>query len=176
MQLGLPDDAVVVNVQGDEPLIPASVIDQVAALLQQQPSAAMATFCHPIHDVADAINANVVKCVLNEAGEAIYFSRAPIPFARDTWAAGINTMPVGLPMYRHIGLYAYRASFLRTFPTLTVPAMERFEALEQLRALAHGFRIAAAVVDAPLPPGIDTPEDYQRMRERYSTSGESLFT
>ena len=176
MQLGLPDDAVVVNVQGDEPLIPASVIDQVAALLQQQPSAAMATFCHPIHDVADAINANVVKCVLNEAGEAIYFSRAPIPFARDKWAAGINTMPVGLPMYRHIGLYAYRASFLRTFPTLTVPAMERFEALEQLRALAHGFRIAAAVVDAPLPPGIDTPEDYQRMRERYSTSGESLFT
>ena len=175
-QLGLNDDAVVVNVQGDEPLIPSFVIDQVAALLQQQPSAAMATLCHPIHDVPDAINANVVKCVLNEAGEAIYFSRAPIPFARDAWAAGMNGMPAGLPMYRHIGLYAYRASFLRKFPLLPVPAMERFEALEQLRALAHGYRIAAAVIDAPLPPGIDTPEDYQRLRERYSTSGESLFT
>ena len=175
-RLGLVDDAVVVNVQGDEPLIPACIIDQVAALLQQQPSAAMATLCHPIHDVADAINANVVKCVLNEAGEAIYFSRAPIPFARDAWAVGINEMPAGLRMYRHIGLYAYRASFLREFPLLAMPAMERFEALEQLRALAHGYRIAAAVIDAPLPPGIDTPEDYQRLRERYSTSGESLFT
>ena len=175
-QLGLADDAVVVNVQGDEPLIPASVIDQVAALLQHQPSAAMATFCHPIHDMNDAINPNVVKCVLNEAGEAMYFSRAPIPFARDAWASGINTMPAGLPMYRHIGLYAYRAAFLRKFPLLSVPAIERFEALEQLRALAHGYRIAAAVIDAPLPPGIDTPEDYQRLRERYSTSGESLFT
>ena len=175
-QLGLDDDAVVVNVQGDEPLIPASVIDQVAALLQQQPNAAMATFCHPIHDVADAINPNVVKCVLNEASEAMYFSRAPIPYARDDWSAGINAMPSSLPMYRHIGLYAYRASFLRVFPTLTVPAIERFEALEQLRTLAHGYRIAVAVVDAPLPPGIDTPEDYQRLRERYSASGDSFFT
>ena len=176
MQLGLPDDAVVVNVQGDEPLIPASVIDQVAALLAQRQSAAMATFCHPIHDVADAVNPNVVKCALNEAGEAMYFSRAPIPYARDEWSAGIDAMPSSLPMYRHIGLYAYRASFLRIFPTLTIPAIERFEALEQLRALAHGYRIAVAVVDAPLPPGIDTPEDYQRLCERYSTSGESLFT
>ena len=175
-QLGLADDAVVVNVQGDEPLIPASVIDQVAALLQHQPSAAMATFCHPIHDMNDAINPNVVKCVLNEACEAMYFSRAPIPFARDAWASGIKDMPAGLPMYRHIGLYAYRAAFLRKFPLLSVPAIERFEALEQLRALAHGYRIAAAVIDAPLPPGIDTPEDYQRLFERYSTSGESLFT
>ena len=175
-QLGLRDDAVVVNVQGDEPLIPASVIDQVAALLRQHPGAVMSTFCHPIHGVADAINSNVVKCVLNEASEAIYFSRAPIPFARDAWVAGINDLPAGLPMYRHIGLYAYRASFLRKFPLLAVPAMERFEALEQLRALAHGYRIAAAVLDAPLPPGVDTPEDYQRLRERYSASGESLFT
>ena len=175
-QLGLPDDAVVVNVQGDEPLMPASVIDQVAALLQQQAGAAMATFCHPIHDVADAINPNVVKCALNEAGEAMYFSRAPIPYARDHWSAGIDAMPSSLPMYRHIGLYAYRASFLRVFPTLATPAIERFEALEQLRALAHGYRIAVTIVDAPLPPGIDTPEDYARLRERYSDSGESFFT
>ena len=175
-QLGLPADAVVVNVQGDEPLIPASVIDQVAALLQQQPSTAMATLCHPIHDMSDAINPNVVKCVLSEAGEAMYFSRAPIPFARDAWAASITTLPAGLPMYRHIGLYAYRASFLRQFPLLSIPAMERFEALEQLRALAHGYRISVAVLNEALPPGIDTPEDYQRLRERYSVSGESLFT
>jgi len=175
-QLGLPDDAVVVNVQGDEPLLPAAVIDQVATLLQQQTGAAMATFCHPIHDVADAINPNVVKCVLNQVNDAIYFSRAPIPFARDAWSAGVNAMPQDIPMYRHIGLYAYRVSFLRIFPTLAIPAVERFEALEQLRAIAHGYRIAVAVVDAPLPPGIDTPEDYQRLRERYSVSGESFFT
>ena len=175
-QLGLPDDAVVVNVQGDEPLIPALVIDQVAALLQQRAHAAMATFCHAIHDVADAINPNVVKCALNEAGEALYFSRAPIPYARDDWQGGVNAVPASLPMYRHIGLYAYRASFLRIFPTLAIPAIERFEALEQLRALAHGYRIAVSVVDAPLPPGIDTPEDYQRLRELYSANGESFFT
>jgi 3-deoxy-manno-octulosonate cytidylyltransferase (CMP-KDO synthetase) len=175
-QLNLADDAVVVNVQGDEPLIPCEVIDQAAALLQRQPQAAMATFCHPIHDVADVINPNVVKCALNLAGEAMYFSRAPIPFARDAWSAGVQMLPPDLPVYRHIGLYAYRASFLRTFPTLEIPEVERFEALEQLRALAHGYRIAAAVIDSPLPPGIDTPEDYQRLRERYSTSGEVLFT
>ena len=175
-QLGLPEDAVVVNVQGDEPLIPAAVIDQVAALLQQRPNAAMATFCHPIHDATDALNPHVVKCVLNEAGEAMYFSRAPIPYARDRWSSGINALPSALPMYRHIGLYAYRASFLRIFPTLSIPAIERFEALEQLRALAHGYPIAVAVLDAPLPPGIDTPQDYQRLRERYSAIGESFFT
>lgn len=175
-RLGLPDEAVVVNVQGDEPLIPAAVIDQVAALLRQRPNAAMATLCHPIHEVADAVNPNVVKCVLTEAGDAMYFSRAPIPFARDAWAAGVDAMPQSLPMYRHIGLYAYRASFLRVFPALVIPAVERFEALEQLRALAHGYRIAVAVIDAPLPSGIDTPEDYQRLLERYSTSGEVLFT
>jgi 3-deoxy-manno-octulosonate cytidylyltransferase (CMP-KDO synthetase) len=174
--LGLADEAVVVNVQGDEPLIPATVIDEVAALLHRHAGAAIATMCHPIHDIADALNPNVVKCVLNAAHEAIYFSRAPIPFARDAWANGISSLPTDLPMYRHIGLYAYRASFLRTFPTLNIPAMERFEALEQLRALAHGYQIAAMVKDVPLPPGIDTPEDYERLRERYSVSGESFFT
>jgi 3-deoxy-manno-octulosonate cytidylyltransferase (CMP-KDO synthetase) len=174
--LGLPNDAIVVNVQGDEPLIPVSVIDQVAALLQRSPDAAMATFCHPITDPADVVNSNVVKCVLNEASDAMYFSRAAIPFARDAWANATTDVPTGLPMYRHIGLYAYRASFLRLFPTLPVPAIERFEALEQLRALAHGYRITVAVVDSPLPPGIDTPEDYERMRQSYSVSGDSFFT
>ena len=166
--LNLPDDAVVVNVQGDEPMIPANVIDQVATVLAANPNAAIATLCHPIHDVADVTNPNVVKCVLSEVGEALYFSRAPIPFARDAWRNGVNSVPYGLPMYRHIGLYAYRAGFLRRFPKLSVPAVETHEALEQLRALAHGFRIAVAVVQEPLPPGIDTPEDYERLKASYS--------
>ena len=166
--LNLPDDAVVVNVQGDEPMIPASVINQVATVLVANPNAAIATLCHPIHDVADVTNPNVVKCVLSEVGEALYFSRAPIPFARDAWLNGVNSVPYGLPMYRHIGLYAYRTGFLRRFPKLSVPAVETHEALEQLRALAHGFRIAVAVVQEPLPPGIDTPEDYERLKASYS--------
>ena len=167
--LNLPDDAVVVNVQGDEPLIPANVIDQVAAMLESNPNAAIATLCHPIHDVADVTNPNVVKCVISEIGDAMYFSRAPIPFARDDWREGVDSLPNGLPMYRHIGLYAYRAGFLRCFPQLSIPAVERYEALEQLRALAHGFRIAVAVVQAALPPGIDTPGDYERLKATYSS-------
>lgn len=174
-QIGLPDDAIVVNVQGDEPLIPATVIDQVAQLLIAHPEAAMATLCHPIHDIDDAMNPNVVKCVISEAGEALYFSRAPIPFARDAWSASQTALPPGLPIYRHIGLYAYRALFLRKFPTLAIPALERFEALEQLRALAHGYRIAVAVIDEPLPPGIDTPADYERLLERHSGSGANFL-
>ena len=174
-QLRLADEAIVVNVQGDEPLIPATAIEQVARLLEAHPEAGVATLCHPIHDIADAFNANVVKCVINEAGQALYFSRAPIPYARDAWATTQTTLPHDLPIYRHIGLYAYRASFLRIFPGLAVPALERFEALEQLRALAHGYRIAVAVVDEPLPPGIDTPEDYQRLLARYSESGATFL-
>lgn len=161
--LALDDAAIVVNVQGDEPLIPAFAIERVAGLLTENPHAAIATLCHPIHDAAEAVNPNIVKCVLDETGLALYFSRAPIPYARDAWAASVHAMPPGLPLYRHIGLYAYRASFLRTFPTLAVPAIERFESLEQLRALAHGYRIAVGVVNEPLPPGVDTPEDYERL-------------
>lgn len=164
--LGLDDDVIVVNVQGDEPEIPASAINAVAAMLDADRGAAMATLCHPIHDIADVINPNVVKCVVAETGNALYFSRAPVPFSRDAWASGATVVPAGLPVYRHIGLYAYRASFLRSFPALTVPAIERHEALEQLRALAHGYRIRVAVVDDPLPPGIDTPEDYARLLAR----------
>lgn len=164
--LGLADDTVVVNVQGDEPEIPASAVNTVAAMLDADSGAAMATLCHPVHDVAEVLNPNVVKCIVAETGNALYFSRAPIPFSRDAWASGVTAIPAGLPVYRHIGLYAYRASFLRAFPTLTVPAIERHEALEQLRALAHGFRIRVAVVNDPLPPGIDTPEDYARLLAR----------
>ncbi len=173
-QLKLDDDAIVVNVQGDEPLIPVSAIECVAGLLIDKPSAAIATLCHPIHDFADAVNSNVVKCALDDAGFALYFSRAPIPFARDAWVAGVTSLPEGLPLYRHMGLYAYRASFLRKFPTLSVPAIERFESLEQLRALAHGFRIAVGILHEPLPPGVDTPEDYARLLARYSDASLTL--
>ncbi|MBL8310952.1 MAG: 3-deoxy-manno-octulosonate cytidylyltransferase [Burkholderiales bacterium] len=162
--LQLADDDVVVNVQGDEPEIPPTAIDRVADVLRADSEAAVATLCHAIHDVADARNPNVVKCVIGEDGRALYFSRAPIPFARDAWQHGeVADLPAGLPLYRHIGLYAYRASFLRAFPNLSVPTIERFESLEQLRALAHGYRIAVAIVKEPLPPGIDTPQDYARL-------------
>jgi 3-deoxy-manno-octulosonate cytidylyltransferase (CMP-KDO synthetase) len=167
-QLQLSDDAIVVNVQGDEPLIPPEVISATATHLAKHPHAAIATLVHPIHDLADVINPNVVKCVLDERGDALYFSRAPIPYARDDWRPIISVLPVDLPVYRHIGMYAYRASFLRAFPKLAVPAIERFEALEQLRAMAHGFRIAVLRVNEPLPPGIDTPEDYERLKGRFA--------
>ncbi len=168
--LGLADDEIVVNVQGDEPLIPPAVIAQAAQHLAASAKASIATLCHRIHDVADVVNPNVVKCVLSEAGEALYFSRAPIPHDRDGWCPTIVTLNANLPIYRHIGLYAYKAKFLRAFPSLAIPAIERFEALEQLRALAHGFRIAVLNVAEPLPAGIDTPEDYERMKVQFSAS------
>jgi 3-deoxy-manno-octulosonate cytidylyltransferase (CMP-KDO synthetase) len=170
-QLALADDAVVVNVQGDEPLIPATMISRTAAWLASHPHAAIATLCHPIHDAAEIASANVVKCVLDQKSDALYFSRAPIPYARDAWAASggkISSVPPELPVYRHIGLYAYRVAFLKAFPTLSVPAIERFESLEQLRALAHGYRISVMRVDEPLPPGIDTPADYEKLRSQFS--------
>lgn len=168
-RLDLPADRVVVNVQGDEPFLPPEAIDRVARLLVAHPQAALATLCHPIHAVAEIANPNVVKVVLSGQGEAIYFSRAPIPYARDAWRDGITTLPADLPIHRHIGLYAYRAHFLRAFPKLARPAIERHESLEQLRALWHGYRIVCDVVDAPLPPGIDTPEDYAAAQARFTS-------
>jgi 3-deoxy-manno-octulosonate cytidylyltransferase (CMP-KDO synthetase) len=166
--LGLDDDAIVVNVQGDEPLIPPAVIDATAAHLAQRSDAAMATLVHPIHEVGDALNPNIVKCVIDERGNALYFSRAPIPYARDAWKTVPSRLPADLPIFRHIGMYAYRARFLRAFPSLVVPAIERFESLEQLRALAHGFQIAVMRVNEALPPGIDTPEDYEKLKAAFA--------
>lgn len=168
--LALSDDAIVVNVQGDEPLIPPSVITQAAQHLAASSGAAIATLVHPIHDISDAMSPNVVKCVLNERGEAMYFSRAPIPYDRDGWRQNMSGIQSNLPIFRHIGLYAYTAKFLKAFPHLSVPAIEQFESLEQLRALAHGYRIAVLVVDEPLPPGIDTPEDYERLKARFAVT------
>jgi len=167
-RLGLADDAIVVNVQGDEPLLSPRLIRAMADLLAAHPDAAMATACHPITDPAEAFNPNVVKVVLDRRGYALYFSRATIPWARDAFAAGRDGVPEGLPLYRHYGLYAYRVAFLRAFPALAPAPVERFEALEQLRALWHGFRIIVQVTAGTPAPGVDTPEDLERVRALFS--------
>ena len=166
--LGLDDDAIVVNVQGDEPLLEPELIREMATLLAAHPAAAIATACHPIADVAEAFNPNVVKVVLDQAGYALYFSRATIPWARDAFAADRDALPAGLPLYRHYGLYAYRVGFLRAFPVLSPAPIEHFEALEQLRALWHGYRIVVLVTTGTPAPGVDTQEDLERVRALYA--------
>ncbi len=167
-RLGWADDVVVVNVQGDEPLIDPELIRATAQALFDHPAASMATVCHPLRDVAEMFNPNVVKVVTDKDGYALYFSRAPIPWARDAWAAGPSAAPPeGLPIARHIGLYAYRAGFLKAYPGLERPALEQFESLEQLRALWHGHRIAVVESRVPSPPGVDTPEDLEKVRARF---------
>jgi 3-deoxy-manno-octulosonate cytidylyltransferase (CMP-KDO synthetase) len=163
-RLGLAPRDLVVNVQGDEPLVEPGLIRAVAELLAATPEAAIATACHPVRDAAEFFNPNVVKVVLDHAGFARYFSRAPVPWARDAFAASSAALPEGLPGLRHIGVYAYRVEFLRIYPKLAPAPLERFEALEQLRALWHGYAIAVALRhDAPLP-GVDTAEDLERIR------------
>lgn len=164
VQRGWLDDMVVVNVQGDEPLIDPGLIRGTATLLHERSEAAMATVCHPLHDVSEVTNPNVAKVVLDRLGYALYFSRAPIPWARDAWADGAASVPDGLPVYRHIGLYAYRVGFLKAYPALERPALEAFESLEQLRALWHGYRIAVLTTDQAVPPGVDTAEDLEKVR------------
>lgn len=166
-KLGWSDDTVVVNVQGDEPLIDPDLVRATAQALFDHPAASMATVCHPIHDVTEAFNPNVVKVVTDKEGYALYFSRAPIPWARDAWAGDRETLPEGLPMARHIGLYAYRVGFLKAYPGLERPAVEAFESLEQLRALWHGYRIAVVPSDRPSPPGVDTAEDLETVRRLF---------
>jgi 3-deoxy-manno-octulosonate cytidylyltransferase (CMP-KDO synthetase) len=161
---GWPDDRVVVNVQGDEPLIDPALITQVAATLAEAPDAAIATVCCPLNVAADFVNPNVVKVVLDARGYALYFSRAGIPFPRDAFRAGTAGLPPDLPAYRHVGLYAYRVGFLHAYGTLSPAPIERFEALEQLRALWHGFRIAVHTSPAAPPAGIDTEDDLARAR------------
>ncbi|MGA8031968.1 MAG: 3-deoxy-manno-octulosonate cytidylyltransferase, partial [Casimicrobiaceae bacterium] len=154
----------VVNVQGDEPLLDPGLMRQMAELLAAHPDAAIATACHPIGDAQEAFNPNVVKVTLDARGYALYFSRATIPWARDAFAADRSTIPAGLPLYRHYGLYAYRVGFLRAFPALAPAPIERFEALEQLRALWHGHRIVVAIAPGTPAPGVDTAEDLARVR------------
>jgi len=164
--LGLAPDAIVVNLQGDEPLIDPALVRRVASELSACPHAAIATAAHPIEDAATFFDPNVVKVVLDAQGCAHYFSRAPIPYARDAFAKGRDRLPEGLPALRHIGIYAYRVSFLAEYASLAPTAAERFEALEQLRALGHGHRIAVAVWEGAMEPGVDTAEDLERVRAR----------
>jgi 3-deoxy-manno-octulosonate cytidylyltransferase (CMP-KDO synthetase) len=161
--LDWPDDVLVVNVQGDEPLIDPALIREAARQLVLHDDAVMATLAHPIHDHADFINPNVVKVVPDEAGYALYFSRAPIPWPRDAFSAQ-QSMPHEFGALRHIGLYAYRAGFLRIYASLARSPLERHEMLEQLRVLWHGYRISLGVTPAAPAPGVDTPEDLARVR------------
>jgi 3-deoxy-manno-octulosonate cytidylyltransferase (CMP-KDO synthetase) len=161
---GWDDDDIVVNVQGDEPLISPELIREVAYNLAGHPDAAIATACHVISDKAEMLNPNVVKVVTDRYGHALYFSRAPIPWARDAFSAGGDALPDGLPVHRHIGLYAYRASFLAAYAGLESAAIEQFEALEQLRALWHGYKISVTVTETAPAPGVDTEADLQRVR------------
>ena len=164
--LGLKPHDVVVNVQGDEPLINPELINQVAEFLVQRPTASMSTAAHEIHELAEFTNPNVVKVVIDQAQLALYFSRAPIPWWRDGFLRGIQSLPQPAPL-RHIGIYAYRVGFLQSFPTLQPAPIETGEALEQLRALWHGHKIAVHItLDVP-GPGVDTPEDLERVRALY---------
>ncbi|HSV54457.1 MAG TPA: 3-deoxy-manno-octulosonate cytidylyltransferase [Burkholderiaceae bacterium] len=165
--LGLADDAIVVNVQGDEPLLAPSLVVAVADLLKSRPQASMSTAAHAIDSVAEFTNPNVVKVVLDAQGLALYFSRAPISWWRDGFAQGITALPVAPQPLRHIGIYGYRVGFLRQFPKLAQAPVEVAEALEQLRALWHGHRIAVHVTDDAPSPGVDTAEDLERVRKLF---------
>lgn len=160
-------DTIVVNVQGDEPLIDPDVIRSVAENLAAHGAASIATACHPLHEYDEAFNPNIVKVVLDHAGHALYFSRAPIPYARDAFAAG-KTLPAGLPVYRHVGLYAYRVSFLANYAQLQPAAIEQFESLEQLRALWHGYKISVEIMTDALAPGVDTQQDLDAVRQLFT--------
>ena len=161
---GWPDDAIVVNLQGDEPFAPASGIRAVAQALAAS-GHPMSTLATPISDANTLFDPNAVKLVRDANGDALYFSRAPIPWPRDAFAADRSVLPVGHadgPWLRHIGIYGYRAGFLRRFARLPPGRLERLESLEQLRALEHGARIAVAISPEPFPPGVDTPDDLAR--------------
>ena len=157
-QLKLLDNAIVVNVQGDEPLIPPDLINQVALALAQHPACAIATVAVPIQDQADINNPNVVKVVLNRSGEAMYFSRAMIPFVRDT------SPQQTFEHLRHLGIYAYKTAFLQSYSRLEPAPPEQAESLEQLRALWNGYRIQVHIAPEAPPAGVDTPEDLERIR------------
>ena len=162
---GWADDAIVVNLQGDEPLAPASGIRAVAAALADS-DASIATLATPIRSADELFDPNCVKIVCDETGNALYFSRAPVPWPRDAFLHGRATLPDEFPFLRHIGIYAYRAGFLRRFARLPRTQLERIESLEQLRALEHGFAIAVREAPEPFPPGVDTAEDLARV-ERF---------
>ena len=163
--LDLPPDAVVVNLQGDEPLIDPALLAACAAQISS--TVPMATCAHPLHAVADAFNPNVVKVVLDKNSRALYFSRATIPWHRDGFAQSKDSLPADYVPLRHIGLYAYSNAFLQTYPGLSASPLEAIEALEQLRVLWHGYAIAVHVTDSAPAAGVDTPEDLARVQAHY---------
>ena len=172
-QLQWGDADIVVNVQGDEPLLDPALIEAVAVALHDDPDAAMATAAHRLTAPGDFFNPNVVKVVCDVRGRALYFSRAPIPWDRDRFSGKNDLLPADLPARRHIGLYAYRVSFLRRFGQLAPSPLERCESLEQLRALWHGYAIQVVCIDNPPEPGVDTAEDLERVRRVFDAGIDS---
>jgi 3-deoxy-manno-octulosonate cytidylyltransferase (CMP-KDO synthetase) len=188
-QRGWTDDTIVVNVQGDEPLIDPALIAAVARRLHDTPGASIATACHALHSMHEMFDPNVVKVVLDRRGFALYFSRAPIPYARDAFAAAApaiapaaaaaaaaaagtqRALPDGLPVLRHVGLYAYRTAALRRLSALPPAPIEQFESLEQLRALWHGEPIVVETIAGMPAAGVDTPDDLARVREALAAAG-----
>jgi len=174
-RLGWARDRIVVNLQGDEPLVPAAAIEAVARGLAEHSDCAIATLAQPITDLETFLDPNTVKVVMDEAGRALYFSRAPIPWPRDAFARDRGRLPDGHPAWRHIGLYAYRAGFLMDYPTFPPSALETSESLEQLRALAMGERIIVLRSPFDFLPGVDTEADLARVEQhlsRFAPSGE----
>ena len=164
-RLNLNENDIVVNVQGDEPLIPAELITQVAQTLADHPEADIATAALAIDDLSEVNNPNVVKVAMSQSGQALYFSRAPIPFSRDP-------QKYQAQCFRHIGMYAYKASFLKEFSKLAPAPIEEAESLEQLRAMWYGFKIQVLLTDAAPPPGVDTAEDLDRVRQIFKEKGQ----
>lgn len=169
--LDLADDTIVVNVQGDEPLIDPQLVNAVADLLAAHPEAAIATCASPVPDADALFDPSAVKVVCDAQGRALYFSRAPIPWHRDALADGQHRLATGLPAWLHIGLYAYRAGFLRHFPTLPAGQLERVESLEQLRALEHGYTILVHRATTTPARGVDTAQDLARVRALFDPAG-----
>ena len=168
-KLNIDDDEIILNLQGDEPLMPAACLDQVASLLGHKPDAMMASLCEPIDHVEDMFNPNVVKVVLSRDDDAIYFSRAPVPWHRDTFAAPVDALPQENVFFRHIGLYAYRAGFVNQYLNLSASPIEKIESLEQLRVLWHGYNIAMAIACEKPGPGVDTEAELAMVEKMLAT-------
>lgn len=173
-RLDFADDAIVVNVQGDEPLIPPEVINQVAENLAADSSAGIATLVEPITDVDTVFNPNAVKVSIDNRGRALYFSRAPMPWSRDTFSTDKKSLPAGINYYRHIGIYAYRVSQLNQFVSWPVGRLEQTEKLEQLRAMENGIGILAQQAVTEIPAGVDTQQDLDAVRQLLTAKGEAL--
>lgn len=171
-KLGLDDSDIVVNVQGDEPLIPPALINQVAANLAGHTAAGIATLGEPIAEAATVFNPNAVKVVVSRAGYALYFSRAPLPWCRDEWAGDDRPLPSGVPFLRHIGIYGYRVGFLHQFVQWPMGQLEQTEKLEQLRAMENGVSIHIEAAATAMPAGVDTQADLDRVRAYFAGAGE----